>query len=390
MKETPAVITPTASLGTPNRFAALAETPESDLESVIESTEDIPDDEYLPNQEEDSDDDLSLSSISTMGSTDNTDAYSKAKISSLMERIQLNCTKTITPYKYTDVASFQEIMSNALVRLPSDRSEFGYSFLVDDNADHKERTKSTDPPDAMPSLPREPDYTSKPIYKKYLSDKKHYYACKQVTDNCIELLEDKFPECLSMLRTSGDLPRTLTLKEAISHVLEKKLSKAEKQEEFLRYTKQLSDLAYSHEPFSSSLAIYFGELERIRRLQQLVEPSDCKGMSYQMLCVLAHLKIHDGVGGRRDMVQELQTQWKAQLPADPTPLERWQDFKSFYSKKLEGFDYERITFKKIKQARSVISQETINQHTSDHLEGMQDQLDALTHAMSVMLSLIHI
>ena len=125
MKETPKVITPTAStLGTPNRFAALAETPESELDSVVESTVDIPDDEYLPNQEaatevspeatttitgatnidsrgqpsttspndhnpsqEDSDDNLSLSSISTMGSTDNTDAHSKAKISSLMERI---------------------------------------------------------------------------------------------------------------------------------------------------------------------------------------------------------------------------------------------------------------------------------------------------------------
>ena len=122
MKETPKVITPAASLGTPNWFAALAETPESDLDSVVESTVDIPDDEYLPNQEaagevspeatttltgatniasrgqpsttstndhypsqgdtpnqedttkEDSDDDLSLSSISTMGSTDNTDA----------------------------------------------------------------------------------------------------------------------------------------------------------------------------------------------------------------------------------------------------------------------------------------------------------------------------
>ena len=130
MKDTPKVITPTAStIGTPNRFAALAETPESELDSlvestVVESTVDIPDDEYLPNQEtatevipeatttvtgttntdsrgqpstaspndhnpsqEDSDDDLSLSSISTMGSTDITNAYSKAKISSLMERI---------------------------------------------------------------------------------------------------------------------------------------------------------------------------------------------------------------------------------------------------------------------------------------------------------------
>ena len=84
------------------------------------------------------------------------------------------------------------------------------------------------------------------------------------------------------------------------------------------------------------------------------------------------------------MVQELQTQWKAQLPADLTPLAQWQHFKIFYCKKLEEFDYEGITTKKVKQARSATSQETINQHTSDHLEGMQDQLDALTHAMSVM------
>ena len=107
-------------------------------------------------------------------------------------------------------------------------------------------------------------------------------------------------------------------------------------------------------------------------------------MSYQMMCVLAHLKIHDGVGGRRDMVQELQQTWKAQLSATATPLEQWQDFKIYYCKKLEEFDYEGITTKQAKQARSVISQETINQHTNDHLKGIQDQLDALTHAMSVM------
>ena len=50
MKDKPKVVTPTAtSIGTPNPFAALAETPERDLGSVEESVVDIPDDEYLPN-----------------------------------------------------------------------------------------------------------------------------------------------------------------------------------------------------------------------------------------------------------------------------------------------------------------------------------------------------
>merc|ERR1712197_256580 len=85
------------------------------------------------------------------------------------------------------------------------------------------------------------------------------------------------------------------------------------------------------------------------------------------------------------MVQELQVKWKAQSPETATPLEQWQNFKIFCCKKLEEFDHEGITTKKAKQqARSVISQETINQHTNDHLKGIQDQSDALTNAMSVM------
>ena len=179
---------------------------------------------------------------------------------------------------------------------------------------------------------------------------------------------------------------TLTLKDAFTHVRENKLSKAERQEEFLKYSEQLSALTYSHEPFSPSLATYFGELERIRRLQSIAEPADneCKGMSYQMLCVLAHLKIHDGVGGRKDMVQELHNKWKAELPAGLSPLQQWQNFKIFHCKKFEEFDCEGITTKKAKQARSIISQDTINQRTNDHLEGIQDQLDSLSHAMSVI------
>ena len=80
-------------------------------------------------------------------------------------------------------------------------------------------------------------------------------------------------------------------------------------------------------------------------------------MSFQVLCVVAHLKIHDGVGGRKDMVQELQSKWKAELPAALTPQEQWQNFKVFYCKKLEEYDYEGITTKKVtskQHARSII------------------------------------
>ena len=56
--------------------------------------------------------------------------------------------------------------------------------------------------------------------------------------------------------------------------MDNKLSLSEKQKEFLQCAEQLSALSHSHEPFSPSLAIYFGELERIRRLQHVVEPTD--------------------------------------------------------------------------------------------------------------------
>ena len=253
MKGKPKIITPTAeSIRTPNPFAALSEAPEEATEAKaesVEAVEDIPDDEYLPNRgitaikplsttsrthtttaaasttEGIALDELSLStvsSISTMGSTDyNNDAFSKTKISTLMERIQPDSTKSITAYTYADIANFQEILGHALVTLPSDKSEFGYSFLVDSNEDHQTRTESQTLPDAMPSLPPEPDYLNKAIYKQYLSNKKHYHACKQVTDHGLELLQDKFPECLRLLRTcgtGGQLPRTLNLKLSLIHI----------------------------------------------------------------------------------------------------------------------------------------------------------------------------
>ena len=181
MKDTPKVVTPTAAstIGTPNPFAALAETPDSEAEAeteavptVAESVRYISDNDYLPNQvitEEvnpeantttttaisieisgqpttasvseantpllkDSDN-ISLRSISTMGSSDifDNDALSKAKISSLMERIQLDGTKATKAHTHTNIANFQEIMGHALVTLPSDKSKFGCSFLVDSN-----------------------------------------------------------------------------------------------------------------------------------------------------------------------------------------------------------------------------------------------------------------
>ena len=133
MKGKPTVVTPTGTVGTPNPFAALAEaenttdpadaTPEIPNNKALEIPKAPPalgisKDKYLPNQvapEPQSTgepgtpliiDDLSLSSISTMSSLDNTEEFSKAKISALMERIQTNITKEIKAYTYTDIANF--------------------------------------------------------------------------------------------------------------------------------------------------------------------------------------------------------------------------------------------------------------------------------------------
>ena len=122
MKGKPSVVTPTAAIGTSNQFAALAETEEAITEA------EIPDNEYLPNLDpvEDypttdpdttpnSDNNSSISSISTMSSTDNGNEFSKAKISALMERIQTNITEAIKTCTHTDIANFREIMGHALV-----------------------------------------------------------------------------------------------------------------------------------------------------------------------------------------------------------------------------------------------------------------------------------
>ena len=84
------------------------------------------------------------------------------------------------------------------------------------------------------------------------------------------------------------------------------------------------------------------------------------------------------------MVQELQHKWKRQgNQALPEP-QQWQQFKIFYCTAIKEYDKVGLTTAKPTRANCVINQQAINQHTSAHMENLQEQMDNMTQVMSVL------
>ena len=87
-------------------------------------------------------------------------------------------------------------------------------------------------------------------------------TCHSIKIIGITLLEQRFPECLRLMRTNrGLLHPNVTLKTALAHVLEGTLGPTTKLTEFMKYTDELSILSYSHVPETPSLVVFLGELE---------------------------------------------------------------------------------------------------------------------------------
>ena len=154
-------------------------------------------------------------------------------------------------------------------------------------------------------MPKAPDYTNKTQVKVVKRALKHYQTCANIKEVGIKVLETCFPECLRLLKTDQGLPPHVALKNALAHVLDNTMDDTERQQEYLRYSDEITRLTYTHQPHSLSLPIFFGELERLHKLQHLVTPANDTGISYNSLKVRAHMRIFEGIGGRRDMVQEL-------------------------------------------------------------------------------------
>ena len=259
--------------------------------------------------EDDDSDNTSNSSNSSMASASDTTTHtlSMETLQDLMEKLDPGCTNLKTKYTYTDVIRFQTAIGDALAGLidPLYYNTHGYSFLADTDTDHLTRS-GTEAPD-MPTMPTDPD-DDDPNYKtksrRIKKERKHFMTCHNIKTIGISLLEQRFPECLRLMRTNRGLllPNT-TLKAALAHVLDGTLSPMTKLTEFMKYTDEFSSLSYSHAPETPSLVVFLGELERVRELQLIVATTPSAAISYDNMILRAHHKIHEGTGGQRDRIQ---------------------------------------------------------------------------------------
>ena len=333
-------------------------------------------------------------SDSSMTSTQETpSALTKEKLQDLMEKLDPGCTNMKTKYAYTDVIRFQTAMGDALAGLidPVFYNIHGYSFLADTDTDHLTRSGKAAPD--MPTMPTDPDdddLNYKIKNRRVKKERKHFITCHNIKTIGIALLEQRFPECLRLIRTNRGLHPETTLKSALAHVLEGTLSPTTKLTEFMKYTDEFSSLSYTHIPETPSLVVFLGELERIRDLQLIVATTPAAAISFDNLILRAHHKIHEGTGGRRDRVQELLTKWREQIgckATDTATATHWQNFKAYYRNTIMEFDREGLTTARTSKARAnsaVISpqQAAINQDNAECMEEMQKDISTIAQAMS--------
>ena len=338
--------------------------------------------------------DCSDSDSSSMTSTQETaHALTKETLQDLMEKLDPGCTNMKTKYAYTDVIRFQTAMGDALAGLidPLFYNIHGYSFLADTDTDHLTRSGKEAP--VMPTMPTDPDdddLNYKTKSRRIKKERKHFMTCHNIKIIGISLLEQRFPECLRLMRTNRGLHPKTTLKTALAHVLDGTLSPTTKLTEFMKYTDEFSSLSYTHIPESPSIVVFLGELERIRDLQLIVATTPSAAISFDNMILRAHHKIHEGTGGRRDRVQELLSKWREQggsNASETATATHWQDFKAYYRNAIMELDREGLTTAKTRGARAnsaVISpqQAAINQDNAECMEEMQKDISTIAQAMS--------
>ena len=333
-------------------------------------------------------------SDSSMTSTQETaHALTKETLQELMEKLDPGCTNMKTKYAYTDVIRFQTAMGDALAGLidPLFYNIHGYSFLADTDTDHLTRSGKEAP--VMPTMPTDPDdddLNYKTKSRRIKKERKHFMTCHNIKIIGISLLEQRFPECLRLMRTNRGLHPKTTLKTALAHVLDGTLSPTTKLTEFMKYTDEFSSLSYTHIPESPSIVVFLGELERIRDLQLIVATTPSAAISFDNMILRAHHKIHEGTGGRRDRVQELLSKWREQggsNASETATATHWQDFKAYYRNAIMELDREGLTTAKTRGARAnsaVISpqQAAINPDNAECMEEMQKDISTIAQAMS--------
>ena len=331
---------------------------------------------------------------SMASTTEATHALTKEALQILMEKLDPGCTNMKTKYAYTDVIRFQTAMGDALAGLidPLYYNTHGYSFLADTDKDYLTRSGTEAP--VMPSMPTDPD-DNDPNYKtksrRVKKERKHFMKCHNIKTVGILLLEQRFPECLRLMRTNRGLLPNTTLKSALAHVLEGTLSPTTKLTEFMKYTDEFSSLSYSHVPETPSIVVFLGELERVRDLQLIVATNPSAAISFNNMILRAHHKIHEGTGGRRDRIQELLGKWREQSGCSVTEeatATHWHDFKAYYRNAVMELDREGLTTTKTKaRANSAIispQQAAINQDNAECMEEMQKDISTIAQAMSAL------
>ena len=315
-----------------------------------------------------------------------------------METIEPGVTATNNNPKCTDIVLFQEAMDNAAAGLPVFNQTCGFSHLVDTTERFQKRhpTECNNvTPVGMPAPPaplvgdqRRDKTTRRPCDE----DLKTHKEASHMKSIGFMLLTETFPSCLDPKETDPGHPPDFHPKNAPACVPDDTTSRTEQDEEFQGFQRDLLNLHHRHEPRSNSIDKFFKSIQRLKKKQDLVAPHPGTGMNHVQLISNAQTQVHQGVGGRKDLVHELKEKWNTKqadlVTTNTTHDQIWEQFKAHCKKELHKLDLQNFTTKKQNEsARSVIppEQASVNLEAEHRLSGIANQLDALSEQQAQAL-----
>ena len=257
-------------------------------------------------------------SISSEGSDFTTMSSSKsetaeelaAAILTRMEQLYPGITTPTKKKDYATIMRYRNLYGDATGEYECAGLEGGFAFLSDAEETYRSRVgdKTATRPD-MPSNPGlRPTDGNKTKLAKWKADTPHYKECAKFKKVGIQLLEKKFPGCLTGLKNECGLPASVTLRNCCDHVSQSVNTAVSKSEAYDRLRKQFESMVYKHDPDDSEcFARYLMQIGYVREDVACLK-IDGLGMTAAELILRVQTSLRNGIQNKQE-IKKLNKAW---------------------------------------------------------------------------------
>ncbi len=284
-----------------------------------------------------------------------------------------------------DKLTFRLALIGALESLPCPYTDTGYSWLVEDPATYKKRTKE-DPPEA-PTYPGAEDPTATKTEAKVWKYKaKRYQEYKERIEELHLTLETRFPDCLTKYKdTNGRVRRSefFEPRQLVNTFVGSDNGVSAGHTTFVATTEKMSNLRVT--PLTAKgLNNYFLQLEQQMEIANTIPIPTKVDYAFLQRTALAGIMRSDFPA---DKITEYEREWLASPAAtdgeNNTAPEIWNALKEFYNEKIELLELSSELTNRRAQAKIALNtensiQNAVNAAIADQEKRHNEEMNTLS------------